>query len=150
VEAVDLDSVQPQAVSGLGGVGCSLATRHSDGDDPCYSAHGKGGQQFVELVLGILVLGQEALGSSLLLLVDDEGCGDGCEDEIVEERKGEGLVLGGDDGGEEGADDGHSDDAELQGLEPTQTRGNVAWDGERKRHDEGGCVVRLREDAHMY
>lgn len=88
-----------------------ITARRRDKANEANEVHGKASKELPKLVLGIPILGQGACQTSLLLLVDKDARGDGCQNQAVKERESESLVLVWDDGSEEGTDARKTDDA---------------------------------------
>jgi hypothetical protein len=143
VESVDLDTVHDQAV--LVATQLGITTWRDSKPNESDEVHHEASRDLPELVLGILVLGQDTSGASLLLLVDEDRGRDAGEDQAIEQRERESLVLVRDHGGEEGVDDGQTDDAELADLQALKAGRRIRRKGDRERHSEsvGGMFVRM-------
>src|SRR5690242_4045963 len=97
---------------------------------------GEAGSDLPELVLDVLVFGQDTLCCSLLLLVDQDGCSDARQDQTVEQRECECLVLARDDGSKEDIHNRQANDTDLAHLQAPKTRRRFSGEGEEERHLE--------------
>jgi hypothetical protein len=132
--SVDLDTTNPHSTLAFLLLIIATCAGQKCHESKHVQARGRG--HFVQLVLGIFVLGKSAsLGGSLFFAYED-GCCDGREDERVEETEREDLVLLWDHGSKKGGENREADDAQLRNLKALETGRGFARQGpECERHD---------------